>query len=968
MGLASALNSAVTGLDTQSTNISIAADNVSNANTTGFKAVISSSSTLVTDAGASTGFSSGGVSTKNKRLIEEQGLIESTGRVSDLAISGNGFFAVMDEGGSLLLTRDGSFDVNSNGQLVNSSGYNLMGWPLDNDGRKPGEEGNINTTASESVESLEVVDINSANGTASATTSISVGMNLDASEATFQGATVTISFDSTENSTISQDDIIVPTSGMMEGESFSLTSNSLTTTFEYGGFATSHDVTESSTFGATSTSTIFSTTDTGLSDGDKFTITTASAGTVTLTFKLSSPDANSGEFNSLESLATAINSQVGLTARLNGGQVLVSSVDATEAITFGDLVNSNLHNELGFGNVPASDNNRFNTLKGLETIVQNEAQLGSSILNPTSGASIDIFSSSPLQTLTLSKLSNTTRVNLKSDENAANASTDIIVPPRNHVGESLDSMRIGLDALVLKDGSSAQSTFTITYGGIAEATNAPTTSAAILGATSTTAEFSTATEDDNFVISIRSAVTNTLVIATHTYTFTSGGVPDTDNGEFDSLATLATAIAADTGLEARIANGRLYVASSDADQGLTFTSPDATDFQTAIGLSNVTGSGADGKRFASISELQSIIDGSGSYGASSIDSPTAGANFTIGSSAPSVIAELVIDNNSSDDLIKELGLAETGSIVTTGGVTDAFFDELGLDIYITNTSQPTSTGVAPSSIVSVSYNPADATKNMAGGNITADFSRNVRIFDALGTGHDFRMAFLKVGDNEWSMEVFALDPTEISGRSDGQVTTGIVEFNGDGSLATVPTALLNEIDITWTDSGSSQTSFSFDLGTAGAPSGTTGASVIGLTDGLRQYDANYNVEFVEQNGVSAGQFNGIEIDENGIVNARFSNGEVKPIFKLPVITVPNQNALQARSGNVFAVTQNSGEFNLKDAGSGGSGVFVPGALEGSTADIAEELTKIISIQSNYNGSAAVIQSVKEMEEQLINRI
>lgn len=969
MGLAGARNSAVTGLQAQSTSISISADNIANANTTGFKAVDAKFSTLVTDSGTSTGFSSGGVSITNQRLIEEQGLIESTGRVSDLAVSGNGFFAVQDEGGSLLLTRDGSFDVNSNGELVSTSGQSLLGWPLDNDGLKPGEDGNTNTTASESVESLEVVDINSANGTASATTTVAFGMNLDASESTFQGATVSINFNSSTNNAIAQDDIIVPVTGMMEGDSFVLTSDAIATTFEYGGFSKSHDISETGIFGSTSASVDFTAASGVLAEGDQFTITTLSTGTVTFTFSATNTDTGSGEFSNLENLATAINAQVGLYARESGGIVYVSAEDATEAITFGDVSNSNLHNELGFGDVQSTSLNRFNSVSGLETLVQGVSQLNSVVSNPTSGVSIELFSSDPLLTLTLTKNSNIAKVNLKSDENANNASDTIIVPPRNNSGTVISGMAIGSSNLVLTDGQATPVTVTLAYGGIAESSNPISTDTAVLGATTTTAEFSSSvTADHQFRIVIGSTAAGAAV-ATHNFTFNATGAPDTDNGVFDSLATLATAINADTGLSARVVNGRIYIASSDADQSLTFSNVDATDFVAALGLSNVAHSGGD-ERFASIGELQAIIDADSNLSATTVLDPTEGANFTFSALATTTAtgAELVINDTSADGLVSELGLAETGTAVATGGVGDAFFTELGFNSVIDSTVVAGAAREAPSSIIAVSYAPSDDTKNMAGGNITAHFSRNVTVFDALGTGHDFKLSFLKVGQNLWSAELFSLVPTEISGRDDGQVATGIIEFNGDGSLRSVPTSLLNDLDITWSTSGSSQTSFSLDFGTAGSASGTAGASVIGLTDGLRQFDASYNVEFVEQNGVSAGQFNGIEIDEDGTVNAKFSNGEVKAIYKLPVITVPNQNSLQAKSGNVFSVTQASGEVNLKDAGSGGAGVIVPGALEGSTSDIAEELTGTIGIQSSYNANATLISTIRDMEDELNRRL
>jgi flagellar hook protein FlgE len=104
MGLAGARNSAVSGLQAQSSGIAISADNIANAATVGFKAIKGAFSTLVTDSGTSLGYSSGGVNIQSKALVEAQGLIEATGRVTDIAISGNGFFAVQDGDGQLLLS------------------------------------------------------------------------------------------------------------------------------------------------------------------------------------------------------------------------------------------------------------------------------------------------------------------------------------------------------------------------------------------------------------------------------------------------------------------------------------------------------------------------------------------------------------------------------------------------------------------------------------------------------------------------------------------------------------------------------------------------------------------------------------------------------------------------------------------------------------------------------------------------
>lgn len=937
MGLAGARNSAVTGLQAQSTGISIAADNIANASTPGYKAIKSTFSTLVTNSGSSTGFSSGGVEVTAKNLIETQGLIEATGRVTDLAISGNGFFPVQDESGNLLLTRAGSFDINNQGQLVNTAGYTLLGWPLDNDGRRPGEVGNLNTTAAESPDSLEIVDINSASGTAAATTTISIGMNLNAGQNILQGATAEIDFNSAENSSITSGDVIVPASGMQRGDSFNLTASGVTTTFTYGGFATSLDLSDSPLFGASTTATSF-TPGTNLVDGDAFTISTVSSGTVTFTYKQGSPDTTSGEFNSLDTLATAISLTTGLTARTSGTILYVSSEDASEAITFDDILGSNLHNELGFSNIlsETSGENRFNTLDGLKDIIDGLSHLGAVISNASSGAGIEMYSSDPLETLTVTKNHNTATIQPYSDENGNNSSTDLIVPP---TGVSM----IGQSIVFSDNHDAVGNSVTATYGGIEESDTISSSNAMFGSTDSATAFSSGVTNGHQFTINDG---TNT-----RTFTYDSGGSPDTSDGvgEFDSLETLAEAINNDTYFRARVANGVLYVSSVDADLGLTFANLNATDFLSEFGLSNVAASGG-ATRFATLGELQSIIDGNANFTAT-LNNSTGNATITVESTTATT--GLVI-GNSGNALIKELGLADNSN------VGDGFFTELGLTTIVDATDS--------SGLVAVTYDPTDTTKNMAGGNVTPHFPRNLRIYDSLGTAHDFRVSFLKVGTNEWAVEFYSLNPTELSGgRADGLVASGIVLFNGDGSLRSVSTGLSSSLSIAWS-TGAVDNDIVFDLGTAGQPANTPGATVIGLTDGLRQFDSAYNVDFVDQNGVAAGQFSGIEIGEDGTVSARFSNGELKSIYQLPILVVANQNGLKPITGNVFQITQASGDVNLKIAGQGGSGTIISGSLEGSTADIAEELTRTIGIQSNYNANATLISTVKDMEEELNRRL
>ena len=173
MSLFGALFSGVTGLSAQSQSMGMISDNISNVSTTAYKGAVADFSTLVTTTAGVTTFAPGGVQSNTNYEISRQGLIEPSSSPTDVAIVGDGFFVVSDlpdDTGDQLYTRAGSFKTDSIGNLRNSSGFYLQGWELDN---------NDNII---DVNEISTVNIRLVNGTATATTNIDIGANLDASQ------------------------------------------------------------------------------------------------------------------------------------------------------------------------------------------------------------------------------------------------------------------------------------------------------------------------------------------------------------------------------------------------------------------------------------------------------------------------------------------------------------------------------------------------------------------------------------------------------------------------------------------------------------------------------------------------------------------------------------------------------------------------------------------------------------------
>jgi len=143
MALSSALFSGISGLSSLGNAMQVIGDNIANVNTVGFKGSTFTFQDLLSQAMFTrAGTSQVGRGTALSDIVSnfEQGSFESTGNTTDLAIGGDGFFAVREASSdSLFYTRAGNFRFDEDGALVNPEGYVVQGWSVD-------EEGNITGT------------------------------------------------------------------------------------------------------------------------------------------------------------------------------------------------------------------------------------------------------------------------------------------------------------------------------------------------------------------------------------------------------------------------------------------------------------------------------------------------------------------------------------------------------------------------------------------------------------------------------------------------------------------------------------------------------------------------------------------------------------------------------------------------------------------------------------------------------
>lgn len=205
MALTSTLFTGLSGLDVNQTRLNVVGNNIANVNTVAFKSsrALFKPQFYVTDqAGSAPSADFGGTNPSQRGLgavvavIQKDftpGAIEPTGRPTDMAIDGNGFFVVQGPDGQRF-TRDGSFVLNSSNQLVTTAGSFVQGYSADSTGKiVPGQLQNITIPLGTST-------------LAEATKNASMQGNLNASGAVTSGSSILTSEDLTTISTATAPD------------------------------------------------------------------------------------------------------------------------------------------------------------------------------------------------------------------------------------------------------------------------------------------------------------------------------------------------------------------------------------------------------------------------------------------------------------------------------------------------------------------------------------------------------------------------------------------------------------------------------------------------------------------------------------------------------------------------------------------------------------------------------------------
>ncbi|MDE3059856.1 MAG: flagellar hook-basal body complex protein [Pseudomonadota bacterium] len=927
MSIYGALFAGVSGIDAQSNSLGIISNNISNANTIGYKQAESEFQTLVTGvSSSSSSFAPGGVLAGNRQLIDQQGLLQSTNSPTDVAIQGSGMFVVnqtSNGSGQVLYSRAGSFTQDANGNFVNSAGYFLQAWPLDSNGDLPGAPGNTtNTTSSANLSSLQTVNVQNVTGTATPTSSVSLSANLNAGQTASLGAGATASMDlnDTANFGITANTLIVPTAvdHLTRGDKFSIATDltGVNASFTYGGFTVGRDIT------------------TGAS-GDAG--TTLASGPATLNNTPIVPTAITTNAAS----SARIDVTVASTANLRTGDyVTLAGIAAFDNFTAPDL------NETA--QIVVDDATHFHYTAAITSGSGNTASAG----GVSDGGALGTATPDPFATTNTSHTVTVTQIGHGLVAGDVVTFSGITAAVDGIPASELNSSFV-VQSIVDADHYtiSTPTTAATSTGGGGSGTILATTrpfAGNILDASTDTQTFLGITGTSGFLNSALSFTINTAASGTVTFTYTPSA-PNPLLGQFNSLTNLVSAINDVSGLTARIVNNQLFVGPSDANASITFANGAAAgssgppvkagiNWINELGLaSSVTGNNPTLSGTHRFSTLQSLADNINTVTglSATVANPTGTASVAIDVANPLDTIDF------TDNTYGGGGGQNTGSPLAALGLT-------GIASF--NNVVP-SGAVRTTGTLGPAYEPTSSGKNMASGAISPQFSRPVTIYDALGAAHNLNMAFLKTGANTWAVEVYSQPGTDVAtsldGTNDGLVATGTLTFNGDGTLHNVSSGLTVPVSVDWTNNAL-PSSINFDWGT------------IDKTNGLSQFDSGYNVNSVSQNGTPVGQLTGVSIDSNGFITASFNNGQTQRLYKIPLAQFTDADQLESVTGNAYLQTSGSGIVNLKQAGQSGVGSISSSSLEQSNVELADQLTQMIVAQRSYEANTKVISTANTL--------
>ena len=136
--------------------------------------------------------------------------------------------------------------------------------------------------------------------------------------------------------------------------------------------------------------------------------------------------------------------------------------------------------------------------------------------------------------------------------------------------------------------------------------------------------------------------------------------------------------------------------------------------------------------------------------------------------------------------------------------------------------------------------------------------------------------------------------------------------------------------------------------------------------GSTQFSNPFSVLAQNQNGRPEGDLIGLDIGDDGLVSANYSNGSQKNLAKVVLANFANPTGLRQIGDASYFATSKSGSTTLGEAGTAGFGTVRAGARERANVDLTQELIELITNQRNFQANAKAIETNNTLTQAIIN--
>ena len=249
--------------------------------------------------------------------------------------------------------------------------------------------------------------------------------------------------------------------------------------------------------------------------------------------------------------------------------------------------------------------------------------------------------------------------------------------------------------------------------------------------------------------------------------------------------------------------------------------------------------------------------------------------------------------------------------------------------------------------------PITAAFDVTSPDTTSDYTATVTIYDSVGKAYDARVYFEHANPaapaaDTWNIHVMV---------GNNEVLTHELGFDNTGALV-----VSNRIGGNWNPDAPAQQNvqLTFDPGELRNPPASSGL------EGITSFASPSTVLSQSQDGFAAGSLVGVEIDEEGVMNARYSNGRTFQGGRVILAKFNSKDGLRRVGENLYIESQESGPAALAEAATGGRGVVHQATLEQSNVDISEEFIDMIRFQRAFQANSRTVTTTDELLVEVVN--